>query len=275
MQRRRPPSLLRASTFSTLSSSVWRALSKPVGGADRGSIKAETNLTCLAIATREAQDAAACSGSSCDCDNVVLGVGDPRTSGPLLSGGADGLPTASQLVSARLGIDAALSLRHLYLWIFLLSSGLLRLSGSLSISASVNSYRTAGPSPAISASWVVVVIKVSSLPLSESFRCRPERKSLPTLIRLAVVLVPLLVAALFWAFYRYQVSSAAKGVTAAQSSASPSKSQQTAPIDERLSNAERAIMFSIAPLTVAARGDDADRSRSGRELPPAHCVASR
>ena len=74
-------------------------------------------------------------------------------------------------------------------------------------------------------------------------------KSLPTLIRLAVVLVPLLVAALFWAFYRYQVSSAAKGVTAAQSSASPSKSQQTAPIDERLSNAERAIMFSSAPLT--------------------------
>ena len=184
MQRRRPPSLLRASTFSTLSSSVWRALSKPVGGADRGSIKAETNLTCLAIATREAQDAAACSGSSCDCDNVVLGVGDPRTSGyRLLSGGADGLPTASQLVSARLGIDAALSLRHLYLWIFLLSSGLLRLSGSLSISASVNSYRTAGPSPAVSASWVVVVMKVSSLPLSESFRCRLERKSLPTLIR--------------------------------------------------------------------------------------------
>ena len=74
-------------------------------------------------------------------------------------------------------------------------------------------------------------------------------KSLTTLIRLAVVLVPLLVAALFWAVYRYQVSSAAKGVTAAQSSASPSKSQQTAPIDERLSNAERAIMFSIAPLT--------------------------
>ena len=35
-------------------------------------------------------------------------------------------------------------------------------------------------------------------------------KSLTTLIRLAVVLVPLLVAALFWAFYRYQVSSAAQ-----------------------------------------------------------------
>ena len=92
-------------------------------------------------------------------------------------------------------------------------------------------------------------MKVSSLPLSESFRCLLERKSLPTPMLLAVVLAPLLVASLFWAFYRYQVSSAAKGVTAAQSSASPSKSQQTAPIDERLSNAERAIMFSIAPLT--------------------------
>jgi hypothetical protein len=38
-------------------------------------------------------------------------------------------------------------------------------------------------------------------------------------------------------------------VIGVQSSASPSKSQQTAPIDEELSNAERAIMFSIAPLT--------------------------
>ena len=56
-----------------------------------------------------------------------------------------------------------------------------------------------------------------------------ERKSLPILIRLAVVLAPLLVASLFWAFYRYHISSAAKGVTAAQSSASPSKSQQPAP----------------------------------------------
>jgi hypothetical protein len=217
---------------------------------DRDSNKAEIDLICLAIATREAQGAAACSGSECDVDNVVLGVGDPRTSGyRLLSGGAYGLPAASQLVSARLGIDGALSLRHVYLWTFLLSSGLLLLSGCLPVSASVNSCRTAGPSPAVSASRVVVVMKVSSLPLSESFRCRLERKSLPILMLLAVVLVPLLVAALFWAFYRYQVSSAAKGVTAAQSSASPSKSQQTAPIDERLSNAERAIMFSIAPLT--------------------------
>ena len=53
------------------------------------------------------------------------------------------------------------------------------------------------------------------------------------------------------AFYRYHVSSAApvEGVTTAQSSASPSQPQQAAAIDERLSNAERAIMFSIAPLT--------------------------
>jgi hypothetical protein len=218
---------------------------------DRDSNKAEIDLICLAIATREAQGAAACSGSECDVDNVVLGVGDPRTSGyRLLSGGAYGLPAASQLVSARLGIDGALSLRHVYLWTFLLSSGLLLLSGCLPVSASVNSCRTAGPSPAVSASRVVVVMKVS-LGLSESFRSRLERKSLPTLIRLALVLAPLLVASLFWAFYRYHISSAApaKGVTAAQSSASPLKSQQTAAIDERLSNAERAIMFSMAPLT--------------------------
>jgi hypothetical protein len=47
------------------------------------------------------------------------------------------------------------------------------------------------------------------------------------------------------------VSSAApvKGVTTAQSSAPPSHSQQAAAIDERLRNAKRAIMFSIAPLT--------------------------
>jgi hypothetical protein len=97
---------------------------------------------------------------------------------------------------------------------------------------------------------MVVVMKVSSLGLSESFRCRLEQKSLSTLIRFAVVLAPLLVVSLFWAFYRYHVSSAApEGVTATQSSASPSQSQQTAAIDERLSNAERAIMFSIAPLT--------------------------
>jgi hypothetical protein len=78
-----------------------------------------------------------------------------------------------------------------------------------------------------------------------------ERKFLPTLILFAVVLAPLLVASLFGALYRYHTSSAApaKAVIADQSSSSPSKSQQTAAIDETLSNAERAIMFSIAPLT--------------------------
>ncbi len=78
-----------------------------------------------------------------------------------------------------------------------------------------------------------------------------ERKFLPTLLRLAVVLAPVLVASLFWALYRYHTSSTApaKAVAAARSSASPSTSQQTAPIDERLRNAEHAIMFSIAPLT--------------------------
>jgi hypothetical protein len=77
-----------------------------------------------------------------------------------------------------------------------------------------------------------------------------ERKVIPTLMLLGVVLAPLLVASLFWAFYRYHTSSAhpAKAMTGAQSSASPSKSQQTASIDEELSNAERAIMFSSAPL---------------------------
>jgi len=70
--------------------------------------------------------AAAYSGSDCDVDSVVLGVGDPRASAR-----PDGLPAASRLVSARLGIDGALSLRHLSLWILLLSGGLFLLSGSL------------------------------------------------------------------------------------------------------------------------------------------------
>src|SRR5262245_6589434 len=203
----------------------------------------EIDLRCLAIATREAQGAAAYSGSDCDVDNVVLGVGDPRA-----SAGPDGLPAASRLVSARLGIDGALSVRHLSLWLLLLSSGLFPLSGCLPVWARVRSCRTAGPSPAVSASWVVVVMKVSSLGLPESVRCRLERTNL---ILLAVVLAPLLVASLFWGLYRYHTSSAApaKAVTADQSSSSPSKSQQTAAIDETLSNAERAIMFSFAPLT--------------------------
>src|SRR5262245_5485223 len=190
--------------------------------------------------------AAAYSGSDCDVDDVVLGVGDPRA-----SAGPDGLPATSQLVSARLGIDGALSLRHLSLWIPLLSGGLFLLSGSLPLWAGVRPCRRAGPSPAVSASRVVVVMKVFSLALPESFRYRLEGKSLPPLILLAVVLASLLVASLFWAFYRYHTSSAApaKAVSADQSSSSASKSQQNALIDETLSNAERAIMFSFAPLT--------------------------
>src|SRR5262249_18129533 len=87
-------------------------------------------------------------------------VGDcePRTSGlPCLS-------AASALVPARVGVDAALSLRHVCLWIPLLRIPLLFLSGSLPVPASVNSCRTPGPSQAISASWLVVVKMRSSLP---------------------------------------------------------------------------------------------------------------
>jgi hypothetical protein len=80
-----------------------------------------------------------------------------------------------------------------------------------------------------------------------------EQKFLPTVIRLVVVLGPLLVALLFWVSYRYDISSApppAKAVTAA--SISSSISQATTHIDfsgpEGLSNAQSAIMFSIAPL---------------------------
>jgi hypothetical protein len=77
-----------------------------------------------------------------------------------------------------------------------------------------------------------------------------DRKDLPTLTLLGVVLAPLLVASLFWTFYRYHALSAnpAKAVARAQSSASSAKSQPTAPVDEELGNAERAIMFSSAAL---------------------------
>jgi hypothetical protein len=85
----------------------------------------------------------------------VLWDGDPRTSE--LCGGAYRLPAASTLVSARLGINGALSLRHLCLWTFLLSGNLLLLSRGLPVSASVNPCRTPGLSQAISASWLVVV----------------------------------------------------------------------------------------------------------------------
>src|SRR6266487_5928983 len=82
-----------------------------------------------------------------------------------------------------------------------------------------------------------------------------ERKLLPSVIRIAIVLAPLLVASLFWASYRNHASLAdpAKAVTVVPSSTSSSMSQETAHIDssgsEGLSNAQSAIMFSIAPLT--------------------------
>jgi hypothetical protein len=81
-----------------------------------------------------------------------------------------------------------------------------------------------------------------------------ERKLLSAASCLAVILAPLLVASLFWTSYRNHASSAdpAKAVTAVRSSTS-SRSQETAYIDpsgsEGLSNAQSAIMFSIAPLT--------------------------
>src|SRR6478735_5441208 len=77
-----------------------------------------------------------------------------------------------------------------------------------------------------------------------------ERKVLPPRMLLGVVLAPLLVASLLWAFYRYHTSSAhlAKAVAGAQSLGSSSKSQQTTPVDAGVSNAERAIMFSSAAL---------------------------
>jgi hypothetical protein len=80
-----------------------------------------------------------------------------------------------------------------------------------------------------------------------------ERKHLLTLIGFAVILAPILVGYLFWAAYRYHASSAApsKPVTAARSSTSPSIATVPigAPGGKGLSDAQSAIMFSIAPLT--------------------------
>lgn len=187
----------------------------------------------------------------------MLGIGDPRTDGGRLSRGCHGLPTASRLVSARVGIDGALSLRHLRLCTFLLSTSFLPLSGGLPTPASIDSCRTSGPSPTISASRLVVVKMRSSL-VAGAFGGLPNparRKFLSIVIRLAVVLAPVLVASVFWAAYRNHGSSAApaKAVTAARSPASPSISQETAHLDssssEGLSNAQSAILFSVAPLT--------------------------
>jgi hypothetical protein len=106
----------------------------------------------------EAESAAAFSGFGCDCDNVGLRNGDPGTTEYChLSGGGHRLPSASQLVSTWLGVNGALSVRHLCLWTFLLSRNLLLLSGSLPVPASLNSCRAPGPPQAISASWLVVV----------------------------------------------------------------------------------------------------------------------
>src|SRR5215831_13046681 len=82
-----------------------------------------------------------------------------------------------------------------------------------------------------------------------------ERRLLSAASCLAVILAPLLVASLFWTSYRNHASSAdpAKAVTAVRSLTPSSMSQETAHIDssgsEGLSNAQSAIMFSIAPLT--------------------------
>jgi hypothetical protein len=82
-----------------------------------------------------------------------------------------------------------------------------------------------------------------------------ERKFVPILIRLAVIVAPLLVASVFWAAYRHHVSSAApaKPVTTAGPSTSSSMSQDTAHANsfgsEGSNNAQGAIMFSSRPLT--------------------------
>jgi hypothetical protein len=82
-----------------------------------------------------------------------------------------------------------------------------------------------------------------------------ERKFVPILIRLAVIVTPLLVASLFWVAYRHHVSSGAPGkaLTAARPSTSLSMSQDTADPNssgsEGSNNAQGAIMFSSTPLT--------------------------
>ena len=83
-----------------------------------------------------------------------------------------------------------------------------------------------------------------------------ERRFSPIAISIAgVVAALLLFASLFWASYRHRASWAApaKTVSAARSSTSSSMSRETAHIDsssgEDLSNAQRAIVFSSAPLT--------------------------
>src|SRR5262245_22467054 len=102
-----------------------------------------------------------------------------------------------------------------------------------------------------------------------------ERKLVPSVIRIAIVLAPLFVASLFWASYRNQASSAdsANAVTAVRSLTSSSVFQGTAYVDtsgsEGLSNAQNAIMFSIAPvmlLSAMTPPVDTDPVASFRQL---------
>jgi hypothetical protein len=98
-----------------------------------------------------------------------------------------------------------------------------------------------------------------------------QRKFLSTAGRLTVILVPLFVASFFWASYRYP-SSADPGISAtpAPPSTPSSMSQETAHIDasgsEGSSNAQSAIMFSIAPLTSLSPPVDPDPVTGFRDL---------
>ena len=145
-------------------------------------------------------------------------------------------------------------MRVLCLWIFLLSSSsLLSLSGSLSVPASGDLSCT--PSSAISASRLVVV-KLGPCLRRGRFRraCDAERAKVrtdsdPPRCHSGGPACP----ARFWAAYCHASSGGTdKAVTAARSSTLSSVFQQTAHVSfgsEALSNAQSAIMFSVAPLT--------------------------
>jgi hypothetical protein len=167
-------------------------------------------------------------------------MGVPGSNGDrLLPGGIDGLPATSPLVSAGLGINGALSMRHLCLRP-LLRTALSLLSRSLPPRARVKSCGTRDPSPAVSASRLVVV-KMRSCDRHQRFPVvaeLAERGFRATVIRLAVVLIPLLATLPFWASSRNHTSSTA-----------PAKAAHRASPGEGLDKAQSAIMFSITPLT--------------------------